>query len=84
MNDKIAHMFAEAAMQKASYQIGDLMKEWPEDLWVYFLAAAQSLVTSLTPLLSKDDQELLAHIIAHTQATILPTALDPRKMGGKP
>lgn len=76
-----AHMFAQAAIQKASYQISDLYNKWPNELRVFFLISAQSFVRSVTPMLSEDDQELVRHILDHTETIVLPGALDPRKRG---
>lgn len=78
---KDAHRFAQAAMQKASYQISDLLRDWPEELWVFFLASAQSFVSSLTPQLTDLDRELFSHLVEHTTGVVLPESMDPRRHG---
>lgn len=76
---KFAHLFAEAAMQKASFDICDRLNEWPDELRVFFLASAQSLINAYRPRLSENDQKLFDHLVGHTENVIVSTIFDPRK-----
>ena len=69
----------ESRLQKASYQITDLIESYPQDEKVFLLATMQSVVSALKPLLSDLDQRVFDHLVEHTQAIVAPSALDPRR-----
>lgn len=69
----------ENRLQKASYQISDLIETYPSDEKVFLLATMQSIVSALKPLLSDLDRRVFDHLVEHTQAIVAPEALDPRK-----
>ena len=69
----------ESRLQKASYQISDLIESYPADEKDFLLATMQSVVSALKPLLSDLDQRVFDHLVEHTSAIVAPAALDPRK-----
>ena len=69
----------ESRLQKASYQISDLIESYPADEKVFLLATMPSDVSALKPLLSDLDQRVFDHLVEHTSAIVAPAALDPRK-----
>lgn len=80
--EDLAHVLAEAAMQKAGYQLSDLYNQWPNELRVFVLVVMQSMTNSLKEFLSEKDRQLFDHILSHTEAIVLPSVMDPRKRGG--
>ena len=80
--EDLAKMVAESAMQKASYELGDIFNSWPDELRVFLLVVMQSMSISLKEFLSESDRRLYDHILAHTQTIVLPSSMDPRQRGG--
>ena len=65
-------------MQRASFEIGDLINEWPNELRVFWLASAQTIINSLLPTLDERDRKLFDSIIGRTTVVMVPSAFDPR------
>lgn len=77
--DRIPHNLINVTLQRASYQLGDLLSTWPDSLKVFFLATAQLLINAYQPRLNSTDQFLFKYLVEYSETAILPNGLDPRK-----
>lgn len=78
IDEKLAHKFAQDLMQDISYKISDMLSELSPEAHVFAVATMRVICASLEAQFDETDRSLLGHLVAHTQACCLPTALDPR------
>lgn len=71
-----------AVMQRASYEVGDMLNKLDSVDRSIYLAQMQCTINALRTAMDEKELWIMDFIVEHTQLTILPTAFDPRKKGG--
>ena len=79
----MAKALAEALMQDISYQLGDVINQYPAALQPYVMAVLRSILAAVLATFSEEDLKLYEHLVERTVMMTLPKSMDPRKEGGK-
>ena len=79
----MAKALAEALMQDISYQLGDVINQYPAGLQPYVMAVLRSILAAVLASFSEEDLKLYEHLVERTVMMTLPKSMDPRKEGGE-
>ena len=79
----MAKALAEALMQDVSYQLGDVINQYPSALQPYVVAVLRSIHDALLATFSEEDRKAYEHLVSKTVMMTLPASMDPRKEGEK-
>lgn len=71
----------EALMQDISYQLGDVINQYPSALQPYVVAVLRSIHDALLSTFSEEDRKVYDHVVSKTVLMTLPKSMDPRKEG---
>ena len=73
----------EALMQDISYQLGDVINQYPSALLPYVVAVLRSVHDALLATFSEEDRKVYERLVSKTVMMTLPASMDPRKEGGE-
>ena len=79
---ELAQTIAGEIMQKAAYEVSDLINGWSVEARVFLLASMRSILDAQVQMLDETDAKTYAYLIGHTQTITLPSSFDPRRNGG--
>lgn len=76
---ELAKNFAERIMQDVSYEIGDVINQYPAQLQPYVMAVVKMVHESYVGSFSESDRQLYDSLLSRIVMTIAPASMDPRK-----
>lgn len=86
MNDPLAKVILKALaaagseiMQKASYELGDILNAQDPLSRLFYLAQMRLIVNGVIPTLDEREQAIIDWIVEHSEMTILPVEFDNRQ-----
>lgn len=68
-----------ASLQRASYELGDMLNRQDPVDHVLYLAQMQNLLNATLPRLSAPERKIFDFVVDHSETVIMPTEFDPRK-----
>ena len=83
MTEEYANRAAQKIMQDFAYKLGDIIDEYPADAFVFLVVVMRGISASLEAMFDETDRQLLPVLMERTNCVVLPTALDPRRMGNE-
>ena len=66
-------------MQKASYELGDMLNAQDPLSRLFYLAEMKLTFSGVYELLDEREKRVIDFIVAHSEMTFLPVEFDPRK-----
>ena len=76
---KAFNLVGNEVMQKASYELGDMLNAQDPLGRLFYLAEMKLTFSGVYELLDEREKRLIDFIVAHSEMTVLPIEFDPRK-----
>jgi hypothetical protein len=79
----LAKALAQAVMQEAAFDVGDLVNRYPVELRPYLMVVVKSIHDSVVAGFSDDEHQLYESLLSRTVMMTMPKSMDPREKGGR-
>ena len=81
MIEELAHQMVNDTQQEVTYKLQDLINSYSPVRKIIAIAAIKSNINAIMASIGEEPREIIEHIVEHTEVTVLPDFLDPRRHG---